>query len=105
MAKKPGARSWSDVQMVLAAAAMTLTLGLWNVFANRDLASAKENEDQLTAAPTAEITAVDGSPTPLPQVKIMLGGVAPQLQVVQQPSASRGGRNTGGGSVTRTRSS
>lgn len=105
MAKKPGARSWSDVQMVLAAAAMTLTLGLWNVFANRDLASAKENEDQLAAAPTAEMPVVNGAPAALPEVKIMLGGVAPQLQVIQQPSASRGGRNNGGGSVTRTRSS
>jgi hypothetical protein len=109
MASKPGARNWNDVQLVLAALAMTLTLGLWNLFAGPDSAEARKTaEQQPPMSPiTEEPISVDGTPTPLPPIKILLGGVAPQLQVVQQPSARRASRSNGGGGgpVTTTRSS
>ena len=100
MTKKPGARGWNDVQLVLAAMAMTLTLGLWNIFAEPDLAHAKESAKQQppTPPPATELPTVAGTPTALPPIKILLGGVAPELQVVQQqPSARRTGRSNGGG--------
>ncbi len=100
MASKPAARSWNDVQLVLAALAMTLTLGLWNLFAAPDLAEAKKTAEQQPPQPPAtEQPSLAATPTPLPPIKIMLGGVAPQLQVVQQPSARRSGRSGGGSSA------
>lgn len=108
MANNNGSRNWNDVQLVLAALAMTLTLGLWNIFAEPDLAHAKENlEQQPSTPPATAIPSVAGTPTRLPPIKILLGGVAPQLKVVQQPSARRSGRSGGGGGgpVTTTRSS
>lgn len=109
MANKPAARSWNDIQLVLAALGMTLTLGLWNIFAAPDLAEAKKaTEQQPPTPPAAEEPSLAATPTPLPPIKIMLGGVAPQVQIVQQPSARRAARsNSSGGSapVTSTRSS
>jgi hypothetical protein len=110
MANKPASRNWKDIQMVMAAMTMTLTLGLWNVFARQDLAKAGENGSQPGLTPAAEVPpAVMASPTAAGPIKILLGGQAPQTKVIQQPGARRGGRNNGGsgggGGAATTRSS
>ena len=114
MASKPASRNWNDIQIALAATAMAVTLGLWNVFAEPDLARAKEKANEPAAPPPpTEAPVIADAPTILPQVKIMLGGVAPQTTViVQAPSTRRqnringgGGGGGGGGAVTSTRPS
>lgn len=96
MSNKPAARNWNDVQLVLAALAMTLTLGLWNIFAGPDLVEAKKAaEKQPPMPPAAEGSSPTASPITLPPIKMLLGGVAPQVQIVQQPGARRASRNGG----------
>ena len=99
MANKPASRSWNDIQIALAATAMAATLGLWNVFAEPDLALATQKANEPAAPPPpTEVPAVAEAPTALPQVKILLGGAAPQTTiVVQAPSPRRQNRNNGGG--------
>ena len=109
MANKPASRNWNDVQIALVAMSMAATLGLWNLFAEPDLAKANESaREPVVTPPPAEIpVAVAGTPTALPPTKILLGGVAPEtVVVVQAPSSGRSNRNRGGGgTVTTTRSS
>ncbi|MFZ5877833.1 MAG: hypothetical protein ACOY0R_00535, partial [Chloroflexota bacterium] len=83
---KPASRNWSDIQMFLAAMAMALTLGLWNLFAGPDRvqALARQNAETALQPPTAEaapVTLAPAAPTPIPQGKIILGGQAPQTQI------------------------
>lgn len=105
MAGKPATRNWNDVQITLAALAMAATLGLWNIFAEPDLAKADASA-QEPPAPPAEIPAAAATPTAIAPFKILLGGVAPETVVVIQPPARRNNRNNGGGgTVTTTRSS
>ncbi len=85
MANKPAPRNWNDVQTVLATMAMALSLGLWNLFAGPDRALAKDNSQTALAPPPVPPTEQPNlAPTPLPQIKIMLGGAAPQP--VNQPA-------------------
>jgi len=101
---KPAPRSWSDVQMSIAAIAMSLTLMLWNVFAgpDREEAAQKAAEQQANAqvTPPSVETQVALEPAPLPIVKIIFGGSAPQTQVVVRRSGGGGGG--GGGGSTRS---
>ena len=101
MANKPASRNWSDVQIALATLAMAATLGLWNLFAEPDLVKA-EASAQEPPVPPAEIPVVAGTPTAMPPIKILLGGVAPETVVVVQPPARRNNRNNGGGGTTTT---
>jgi hypothetical protein len=105
VAKNTGTSNWKDIQMVMAAMAMTITIGLWNIFAAGDLASAEEAQAVDIPSPTVPPPTAVLPPTPLPQVKIMLGGQAPQVKVIQQSSNTRRNRDNGGGSVATTRSS
>lgn len=107
MANKPAARNWNDIQLVLAAMAMTLTLGLWNIFAGPDLVEAKQAaENQLPMPPAVEDPSATAAPIVLPPIKMLLGGVAPQVQIVQQPGTRRASRNGGSSApVASTRSS
>ena len=99
---KPKARTWYDVQMAIAAIAMSLTLALWNLFAGPDRAQAarKMAEEALvtpppvpTEAPVAALT-----PAPMPIVKIIFGGSAPQQQTSpSQTTGSRKNKGDGGG--------
>ncbi len=93
---KPAPRNWNDIQMFLAALSMALTLGLWNLFAGPDRALAKENiqPTEVPPQPVSEQPTV-AAPTALPQVKIYLGGVAPQTQITV--TNVRGGGGGGGG--------
>ncbi len=101
MANKPNARNWNEVQLAFATVAMVLTLGLWNLFAGPDRVKAKQGDQVTAPPPTVNPPAVELTPTPLPQVKILLGGVAPQTQYTySQPTThrNRGGGGGGGGS-------
>jgi len=95
---KPKTRTWYDVQMAIAAIAMSLTLALWNLFAGPDRAQAarKMAEEALVTPPPVptEAPVVALTPAPMPIVKIIFGGSAPQ-QSYSQPT---GKKNKGGGS-------
>jgi hypothetical protein len=112
MDKKPQ-KSWVDVQMTIAAIAITATLGMWNLFSTPE----KQQANLITEAatppppppPTEEVVVVAAPAvaTQLPQfvpVKIIFGGVAPKQQIVvqasaPQPAVKRNGGGGGGGSV------
>jgi hypothetical protein len=116
MQNKPNPKNWTDVQLVIAAIAFTLALGFWNFFsalAKKDIAA---QVAQATLPPSpAPASVVVLTPTPLPKIKILLGGVAPQINQASaaQPSAAQpakkrkpgGGGGGGGGPVTSTKSS
>ncbi len=89
--------------MSIAAVAMSLTLMLWNIFAgpDREVEARKAAELQANAqvAPPPVETQVALEPAPLPIVKIIFGGSAPQTQVVVRRSGGGGGGGGGGGST------
>jgi hypothetical protein len=106
MDKKPQ-KSWVDVQMTIAAIAITATLGMWNLFSTPQKQQVTQVADAATPPPppppTEEVAVVTAPATQLPQfvpVKIIFGGVAPQQQqIVVQASAPQTAvkRNGGGG--------
>lgn len=107
---KPAGRGWSDIQMVLAALTMALTLGLWNLFAQPDRVAAEQQPKDAPNLPPTEAASTLAAPAVAPTqtgpIKILLGGVAPQTVItVQQPSRGGGGGGGGGGSVPHTRTS
>jgi hypothetical protein len=114
MATKPK-RSWFDIQMAIMTISMASALGLWNLFAgpDRETALRKAAEAQasqpepVVASPTPETPVINANTAPLPEPgqKIMLGGTAPQTQVIIQTRGGGGGGGGGGGPVTSTKSS
>jgi hypothetical protein len=110
MANKPASRNWNDIQVVIATGAMVLTLALWNLFAEPDRAAAVKRAQEQAAQPPqqpAQIAAPVSGPQPILQGKtllgngpILLGGSAPQTQVI-----IRTGGGSGGGATTSTSSS
>jgi len=120
MAGKPNTKNkWNDVQTVLAATAMTLTLGLWNLFAGPDRSKVEAQAAQPTPEPVQEATEepaeVPVVPTVMPPgMKITFVGptvaseatVVAQQQPQAQPDKKKKKKNSGGGgSVTTTQSS
>ncbi len=101
---KPKTRNWYDVQMAIAAIAMSLTLALWNLFAGPDRAQAARKmaeEAQATPPVPTEAPVVALTPAPMPIVKIIFGSSAPQ-QSYSQPTGKKnsdGGGGGGGGST------
>ena len=112
-------RSWFDIQVVIMTLSMASVLGLWNLFAgpDREAAAQKAAEefanqqnqlDQLQPSmpilvSPAPIAQPAQDPAPQPGEKIMLGGAAPQTQVIIQVGGK--GNGGGGGGTTSTRSS
>jgi hypothetical protein len=99
---KPKTRTWYDVQMAIAAVAMSLTLALWNLFAGPDRAQAARkmaDEVQATLPPVpTEAPVVALTPAPMPIVKIIFGGSAPQQTTISSSQNNpRNNRNNGGG--------
>jgi hypothetical protein len=83
MPSKPGSKKSDDIKILMAALAITTTLGLWNLFATIDKPTTAEKAPSVQSPPT-EVA----SPTqPAFQGKILLGGQAPVQQtiVVQGP--------------------
>jgi hypothetical protein len=121
MAPKPK-RSWFDIQMTIMTVSMASALGLWNLFAGPDRETALRKAAEAQASqpepvqlpPTPEASTLNASavPLPAPGEKIMLGGTAPQTQVIIQAkrkggdgAGGGGGGGGGGGPVTSTGSS
>jgi len=113
MTPKPK-RNWIDVQMALMTISMASVLGLWNLFANldRETALRKAAEEQASQPDPVEsppppepaiIVTATAIPLPEPGEKIMLGGSAPQTQIIIRQGGGGGGG--GGGPVTSTSSS
>lgn len=102
MANKPASRNWNDIQVTIAAVSMAFTLIFWNLFAGPDRETAlKRAQEQASLPPPepaqiAEAAPVVAQPTPLGDGKILLGGNAPQTQIIVQ-SGNRGGGGGGGG--------
>jgi hypothetical protein len=106
---KPKTRTWYDVQMAIAAVAMSLTLALWNLFAGPDRAQAARKmveETQATPAVPTEAPVVALTPAPMPIVKIIFGSSAPQQTTITTSSSQNSPRNNrnngGGGGSTKT---
>ena len=118
MRNKPGPKSWNEIEMLISAIAIALTLGLWNLLASP---KKSDNTSAATSTDTPQPTsiAVTITPVPLPMLLpgqvLLLGGTVPQsvTQIVGQPSpmptapvqASSGGGNKSGKPVTKTHSS
>lgn len=99
-------KSWGEIQLAIAAVALTATLGFWNLF------SAGQKQQVVAASPTdtevppteavAQVPAATATPGFLP-VKIIFGGAAPKQKVVVQVSAPQTQpkrKNNGGGGST-----
>lgn len=104
MSAKKTSRNWNDVQMAIAAVAMTFTLALWNLFAGPDRAEAarKAVEQPQTVPVPTEAPVAALNPTPMPIVKIIFGnGAAPQNpSSLSQPGKPKKNRdNSGGGGL------
>lgn len=86
-------KSWGEIQLAIAAVALTATLGFWNLFS----AGQKQQDTKSVAdteVPPAEDMTQAPAPTPMQgflPVKIIFGGTAPQQNqnVVVQASAPR----------------
>ena len=111
MANKPAHRNWNDIQIAIATISMALTLAFWNLFAGPDRESAaKRAQEQAAlpppqpvqvAAPVVDVQPTLPSPTPLQgNGPILLGGKAPQTNIIVQ--AGGGGGGGGGGNSTRS---
>ena|SRR3972149_3914064 len=107
MIRKPNARNWNDIQMLIATLSLALTLGFWNLFAGPDReTAAKKAAQTVIPTPTSQPPGAESlPPTLLPAgIKILLGGAAPLPPAAPQQTRRRG-NNGGGGAVTTTRSS
>jgi hypothetical protein len=102
MTGKNRSNTLDDVKMLIVAGAVTLTLGLWNVFAAIGREDIAQPAYVLTEPATMPEPALSqDNATPDFTGTILFGGVAPQPRVVVRS----GGGGGGGGPVTQTRSS
>ena len=103
MPGKSKTNNWNDIKMIITAVSVTLTLGLWNVFAATASRDKVAQAASLSAQPVAMVEPVAVQPVPMFEFigKILLGGVAPQPRVIVRS----GGGGGGGQPVTQTRSS
>jgi hypothetical protein len=96
MAAKPNSRNWNDIQIVIAAVSMALTLGLWNLFAGPDREVALQRAQtppsiEPPAAPTITQPAAPAGGI------LLLGGSAPQTTVIVQNGGGNNNNASGGG--------
>jgi hypothetical protein len=115
MANKSVRRNWNDIQIIITTSSMALTLAFWNLFAGPDRETAMKRAQEQAALPPPQPAATEAPvvvevqpilPTPqsvttLPgNGPILLGGSAPQTQIIVQ--ARGGGGGGGGGGSTRS---
>jgi len=113
VANKTNGRSWNDIQLMLASTSVALTLSFWNLFAGPDREAAvlqaqqKAAEDAMLQAELAASQPAAPAPSGESSTKLLLGGQAPQTQVVVGGRGGRGGGGGGGGggAAASTRSS
>jgi hypothetical protein len=95
------ANRWLDVQIVIATLTLTFSLALWNLFAGGSRpvstgANLTSQSQSVASPPPASAPLPVASPppasAPLPQVRIYLGGAAPQSPSI--PSAPEPVTNT-----------
>lgn len=100
MAAKPNSRNWNDIQIVIAAVSMALTLGLWNVFAGPDRETALQRTQIQPTQPIqptqADPASTIAQPTPLGDGVLLLGGSAPQTTVIVQGGSANNNASGGG---------
>jgi hypothetical protein len=91
------AKSWTDIQMLITASAIALTLVFWNLFAGMAVPQKASQTVAVTNLPTNQ------------SVKIFLGGKAPITEVVVtnsvQSSQAQPAQSSAPAPVTTTRSS
>jgi hypothetical protein len=104
MANKPAPRNWNDVQIAIATVSMVFTLAFWNLFAGPDReVAAKRAQEQASQPPPQPANVTDPvqpavqSTTLQGNGPILLGGSAPQTNVVVQTGGGGGGGSGGGG--------
>jgi len=102
MAAKPAAKHWTDLKALTAALAVTIALGLWNLFATLD--NPTITEKSVGTLPPLTTEAASPAQPPAFSGKIILGGQppAPQITIVQ---GSRSQNSRQPAPITRTRSS
>ncbi len=115
---KTAQKNFDDIKMLIATFSITMTLVFWHLFS----ASAPDPSEQVAIANNPQIgvsaePSVSPTPQPTPQSfvgKILLGGQAPQPQIIVQNGRNNGNNgnnnnnnnNNGGGTVvTQTGSS
>lgn len=100
MANKPASRNWTDIQIMIATGSMALTLVFWNLFAGPDRETTLRRAQEQAALPPPQpiqetAPVIEVQPNTLQgNGPILLGGSAPQTQVIVQVSGGGGG---GGG--------
>jgi hypothetical protein len=100
-----GKQSWGEIQLAIAAVALTATLAFWNLFsAPQKQQVLAQTEDTPTTPPQDPMQVATATPGFLP-VKIIFGGSAPQQRVVVQAAAPQPKRKSGGGGGITTGSS
>jgi hypothetical protein len=104
MPAKPGSKNRDDIKMLMAALAITTTLGLWNLFARVDQPATTQKTADLQTAPPIPVAIQTQPPF---HGKILLGGQAPSQQtiVVQRPRSNNSGNSQLPAPITKTRSS
>ena len=101
MPAKPGSGNLVDIKMLMAALAISTTLGLWNLFATTDKPVTTQTTVDLQTSPAA---AIESPVQPVFRGKILFGGQPPSQQtiLVQRPRPKNSQQPA---PVTRTRSS
>jgi len=111
MPPKQNSNKWSDLQLAIAAMAMTSVLALWNMFAGPDREKAENKvAENISPTPTIEVApspVVEAPTMPPLGYTILFGGQAPKKQVITVQSGGGGGGGGGNNSapVTSTSSS
>lgn len=117
MRSKSGSKSWNEIEMLISAIAIALTLGLWNLLASpKKTDNSYVNASTDTPQPTSTVVSIAPAPSPflLPGQVLLLDGTVPQsvTQSVGQPSPTptasvppSSGGSKGGKPITKTHSS
>ena len=120
MQSKSPSKSWNEIEMLISAIAIALTLGLWNLFASSRKPEIASADARASLPPPPDTTAFPAStavsvPMLLPGQVLLLGGTLPQplpspsaAASVSAGSSATTVRPSGGGSkppVTKTHSS
>ena len=81
MQNKPASKSWHEIEVLLSAISIALTLGLWNVFASSSKNATAAPTDASPTDQPQPTNMVSITPTPslslLPGQVLLLGGVLP----------------------------
>jgi hypothetical protein len=103
MQSKPHRKSWTEIQLAMAAVAVTITLAFWNWFSTPQKQQVVEQSGDTTVPPSPVDPSQSPTAAPTPAFvpfKIIFGGLAPLQPTAQvQPSTDQTSvkRRAGGG--------